>query len=95
MNQNYIIDGLGFTGSILIGLSFIPQTYKTIYDQTSDDVSYFFLFLSLLSSSLMVLYGSYYIIYPMIISNGSVFVNCTIIIIYKTYFSRPATTITV
>ena len=25
MNQNYIIDGLGFTGSILIGLTFIPQ----------------------------------------------------------------------
>ncbi len=77
-----VIEVIGLAGSCLIGLSFIPQTYKTIKENETKDISVGFMGLSLLSASMMVTYGVYYEILPMIISNGSVVVNCIIISTY-------------
>tara|TARA_Y200000002_G_scaffold325622_1_gene287828 strand:- start:435 stop:695 length:261 start_codon:yes stop_codon:yes gene_type:complete len=80
--MNNIIDIIGLFGSILIGLTFIPQTYKTINSNEVKDISNLFLILNITSASLMVIYGAYYFIIPVIISNGSVLINCLIISIY-------------
>lgn len=80
--MNNIIDIIGLLGSILIGLTFIPQTYKTINSDEVKDISNLFLILNIASASLMVIYGAYYFIIPVIISNGSVLINCLIISIY-------------
>ena len=77
-----IMEILGLVGSSLIGLSFIPQTYKTIVEKETKDISYSFMCLNVLSASLMVSYGVYYEIIPMIIANGSVVINCLIILGY-------------
>lgn len=80
--MNNVIDIIGLFGSILIGLTFIPQTYKTINSNEVKDISNLFLILNITSASLMVVYGAYYYIIPVIISNGSVLLNCIIISIY-------------
>lgn len=80
--MNNIIDIIGLFGSILIGLTFIPQTYKTINSNEVKDISNLFLILNITSASLMVVFGAYYFIIPVIISNGSVLINCLIISIY-------------
>ncbi len=82
MNNNSIINIIGLTGSILIGTSFIPQTYKTIKNNETKDISPLFMILNIISASLMCVYGGYYFIIPVIISNGSVVINCFIIIFY-------------
>ena len=79
MNNNEIIDIIGLTGSVLVGVCFIPQTYKTINSNEIKDISKLFMMLNIISASLMVVYGSYYLILPIIIANGSVLINCCII----------------
>ena len=81
MNNNEIIDIIGLTGSVLVGICFIPQTYKTINSNEIKDISKLFMMLNIISASLMVVYGSYYLILPIIIANGSVLINCCIITI--------------
>ena len=53
-----VIEVIGLAGSCLIGLSFIPQTYKTIKENETKDISVGFMGLSLLSASLMVTHGA-------------------------------------
>ncbi len=81
MEKIDIIDIIGLTGSVLVGICFIPQTYKIINSNEIKDISKLFMLLNIISASLMVVYGSYYLILPVIIANGSVLINCCIITI--------------
>ena len=85
-----IINIVGLCGSILIGASFVPQTYKTIKNGETKDLSYAFMFLNITSASLMCIYGFYYKIIPVIISNGSVTLNCLIILFYMYNTHAPS-----
>lgn len=76
------IDILGLLGSIFVGISFIPQTIKTLKSEEIKDISYLFMFFNILASTLMSVYGIYYRILPIIISEGAVLINCCIIIYY-------------
>lgn len=81
----YIIDLLGIIGGSLVGISFIPQTYKTITTNKSEDLSKIFIFINIAASTLMLIYGIYYIIIPIVIANGSVFLNNLILLFYVLY----------
>ena len=70
-----IIDLLGIIGGTCVGLSFIPQTYKTIKTKKVQDLSKIFICINILSSTLMLIYGIYRLVIPIIIANGSVFIN--------------------
>lgn len=86
MYENIIMDTIiniiGLCGSVLIGASFIPQTYKTIKNNNTKDLSYAFMLLNISSASFMCIYGVYYKIIPIMIANSSVIINCIIILIY-------------
>ncbi len=73
---------IGIFGSILVGLSFIPQTYKIIKTNNVKDLSPYFISINLLSSSSMVVYGINYLIIPVIIANLSVLINNIVIAFY-------------
>ena len=73
---------IGLLGSALICFSYFPQTYKTIKKGRTKDLSYGFMVLNIMAGSLMLFYGVYYKIIPMIIANGSVIINSIIITIY-------------
>ena len=88
MNNDSIINIVGLTGSILIGTSFVPQTYKTIKNNETKDISPSFMILNIISASLMCIYGGYYFIIPVIISNGSVVINCFIIMFYMVHDNK-------
>jgi uncharacterized protein with PQ loop repeat len=79
MNYDKFINIIGILGSSLVGICFIPQTYKTIYSNEIKDISLSFLLLNIFAAGLMCVYGGYYIIIPVIIANGSVLINCGII----------------
>ena len=80
-----IINNIGLSGSILLGLSFIPQTYKIIKEKQTKNISLIFLILSICSALLMTVYGFYYELLPIILSNILVLINCAIIIFYKAF----------
>lgn len=73
---------IGIFGSILVGLAFIPQTYKIIKTNNVKDVSPYFISINLLSSTSMVVYGIHYLIIPVIIANLSVLINNIVIGVY-------------
>lgn len=76
------IQYIGFAGSIMIGISFIPQTYKVVKGNDTKSISSKFIFVNILSSSLMTTYGSILKIYPVIIANSSVLLNNLIILYF-------------
>ena len=76
------IDIFGLTGSILIGISLLPQTYQTIKNDKIKDKSIIFIFINCLASALMIIYGIHNKYIPVIIANSSVFSNNLIILYY-------------
>ena len=79
--MNNIIDIIGISGSLCIGLSFIPQTYHTIKTK-KQNLSKIFLGITMLGSSCVLLYGINYVIIPIIITNSMVCINTTILFFY-------------
>ena len=78
------IDILGYFGSLLVGVAFIPQTYYSCKNEDSiKSISNYFLLLIILSSILLLSYSSYYKIIPMIITNILVLLNNLVILILK------------
>lgn len=70
---------LGIAGSILVGISFIPQTYIVIKKKEIKNLSIWFILINIISSLLMIIYGIHDLIIPMIIANTSVLINNLII----------------
>tara|TARA_Y100000992_G_scaffold297968_2_gene262383 strand:+ start:916 stop:1236 length:321 start_codon:yes stop_codon:yes gene_type:complete len=92
MKDTTIITALGIAGSIGISISLMPQTYKswTTNDITSLSIKY--IIITLISSILMIIYSTYYLVYPMIIANLSVLGNTCILILlyYKNKCNLPS-----
>tara|TARA_Y100000992_G_scaffold186407_1_gene126132 strand:- start:1908 stop:2219 length:312 start_codon:yes stop_codon:yes gene_type:complete len=79
------IDIIGLIGSISIGLSFIPQTYKTLKTNTVKSTSFLMFFITSSASICMIIYSVYYNVLPMLIANVSVLANSSIIMITYLY----------
>lgn len=77
-----IFNILGLFGSILVGISFIPQTYKIIKTKNVNDISIIFISINLFAASCMIIYGINFLIIPVIIANISVLLNNIIIFIF-------------
>ena len=75
---------VGYIGCILLSITFIPQTCKLIAYNKYDSVSYSFLFLIILTSSIMTSYGFMINAYPVCIANISVLLNNYVILCLKT-----------
>lgn len=81
-SMEHIINILGLSGSIGVGLSLIPQTYKTI-NSNEKSLSLPFIIITFISSTFMIIYAGYYLIIPMLIANLSVFINILLILYIK------------
>ena len=83
MNDKTIITIIGILGSIGISISLIPQTYKSWTTNDISSLSIKYIFITLISSLFMIIYSTYYLVYPMIIANLSVLGNtCILLLLY-------------
>ena len=78
-----LIEAIGYIGCIFLFISFIPQTYILIKNNSYDNVSYLFLVLIIKTSMIMGTYGLLIEKYPVIIANISVLLNNLIILLCK------------
>lgn len=79
--MNYI-DILGYIGSILVGISFIPYCYNVVTNEiVLKNMSITFSVIMLIASLFLTIYASNYLIVPMMITNIIVFTNTIFIII--------------
>ena len=77
------VEIIGLLGLSIISIAFIPQTCLVIKTGKTKDISMIFVALNLTASSLMLYFGIYTRIVPIIISNSSVFINNMIIAVIK------------
>jgi len=83
MNTDEIITLLGFLGSVGISISLLPQTYKSWTTNDVSSLSVTFMIITFTSAFLMIIYSTYYLVYPMIIANVSVLGNtCILMLLY-------------
>ena len=83
MNQT-IIDTLGFIGTAILGITMLPQVYKTFKEKKVNDISLSYLVLQWIANILFLVYGYFIESLPVVISNGIVLI-CSSSLIYAKY----------
>lgn len=67
--NNQLINGLGFTGGIILSFCLLPQIIKVLQTKHVDNISYLWQFLYILGLSLNFIYSFYYQLQPIYIPN--------------------------
>ena len=83
INMDSIVNILGLIGSIGISVMLIPQIYKVYKTKISEGLSYLFLFINIFSGILMLIYGIYYYLLPVMLINSCVLLSICILIYLK------------
>ncbi len=84
MVPSVIVDTVGFVGTAILGVTMLPQVYKTFREKKANDLSLSYLVLQLIANVLFLVYGYFIESLPVVISNGIVFL-CSSSLIYAKY----------
>ena len=82
MNDKHI-DIIGYIGCFFLFISFIPQTIDVIKTKKTENISKRFIRLIIITSIILSFYSYLKKVYPILLSNISVFINNTIIYYIK------------
>ena len=82
LDTDTCVEYMGLAGGGMIAISFIPQTVKILRTGHAEGVSPSFIGIIFLSSIMMISYGMYFSLLPVIVANVSVGVNSVVIIFY-------------
>lgn len=85
--MNYI-DLIGFFGSFLTSVTFVPQVYKTWQTKSAGDLSLTMLFIVLLSCIVWLVYAIALMLLPVIIANSIIGVLSVMLIYFKFTFKK-------
>ena len=77
----------GYLAGVSLIITLLPQIYTTYKSKKADDLSYFFLFMNILTCSLFLIYGVLLGELPLILANTAVLSQTFIIIILKFIYS--------
>jgi len=87
--MNYI-DLIGYLGSFLSCITFIPQVYKTWQTKSAGDLSLTMLFIVLSSTVVWLIYAFALMLWPVIICNGIMFFLVALLIYFKATYKKTA-----
>ena len=82
--NSLVVDMFGYVGTGILGVTMLPQVYKTFKEQKANDLSLIYLWLQFSANILFIIYGYFIMSFPVIVSNCIVF-SCTISLIYAKY----------
>ena len=85
MDNNY--DYIGYIGTFFISINLIPQIYHIYRIKDVKSISVISYIMNLISSIFMITYGIFINKFPIIISNGMIFI-CSIIMLFLKYIYR-------
>ena len=77
----YNNDIIGYVGTGLLGVTMLPQVYKTFKDKRANDLSWIYLFLQIAANALFIVYGFGLQSLPIVISNCMVAI-CSLSLVY-------------
>ena len=78
------IDILGYVGTFILGVTMLPQVFKTFSEKKANDLSLSYLMLQLSANIIFILYGYFLNSLPVMISNGIV-LSCSSSLIYAKF----------
>jgi MtN3 and saliva related transmembrane protein len=85
--MNYI-DLIGYFGSFLTSITFIPQVYKTWQTKSAGDLSLTMLFIVLTSTVVWLIYAIALVLWPVIIANSIIGLLSLMLIYFKLTFKK-------
>jgi MtN3 and saliva related transmembrane protein len=85
--ENYI-DLIGYFGSFLTSITFIPQVYKTWQTKKAGDLSLTMLFIVLFSCAVWLVYAVALMLWPVIIANSIIGALSLMLIYFKLTFKQ-------
>jgi MtN3 and saliva related transmembrane protein len=85
--MNYI-DLVGYFGSFLTSVTFIPQVYKTWQTKSAGDLSLTMLFIVLTSCIVWLVYAFALMLWPVIIANSIIGLLSVMLIYFKFTFKK-------
>ncbi|MCU0369599.1 MAG: SemiSWEET family transporter [Cyclobacteriaceae bacterium] len=85
--MNYI-DLVGYFGSFLTSVTFIPQVYKTWQTKSAGDLSLAMLFIVLTSCIVWLVYAFALMLWPVIIANSIIGLLSVMLIYFKFTFKK-------
>jgi MtN3 and saliva related transmembrane protein len=85
--MNYI-DLVGYFGSFLTSVTFIPQVYKTWQTKRAGDLSLAMLFIVLTSCIVWLVYAFALMLWPVIIANSIIGLLSVMLIYFKFTFKK-------
>jgi uncharacterized protein with PQ loop repeat len=80
---------IGYTANILIFFMMIPQIYKAYKFKLTDDISYKFVWISLVSSSLEIVYGVLINQIPVLITGIICLIQMVLLAVSKKLYDNP------
>ena len=90
------VDLIGYAAGGLLAICYVPQVVQTFTTKKADDVSFWMIFLTLLSAVLYEIYAAMLGLWPVVIMNGIFGVLVTIQLGLKIRFSRsPAVSMSI
>ena len=81
------IDILGYIGTLILGVTLLPQVFKTFSEKKANDLSLSYLGLQFSANILFIIYGYFLESLPVIISN-SIVLLCSSSLIYAKYMYK-------
>jgi len=79
---------LGLIAAVLSGFLYVPQVYHMISRKSTRDVSYLFLFISVVVSILWLIYAAYEYSIPLLICDGIILILTVVMIGSKIYYEN-------
>lgn len=87
--QNSILRNFfGYTSGILIGIMLIPQVIKVYKTKSTKDLSYIFLFISLIAAIFKLIYGILINELPIVITSPIILIETLLIIFAKVIYDK-------
>jgi len=80
-------DIFGYIGTCILGVTMLPQVYKTFSEKKANDLSLSYLGLQFSANILFIIYGYFLESLPVIISN-SIVLLCSSSLIYAKYMYK-------
>ena len=91
MPENLTASIFGYTGSVLLVTSLIPQVYHTYKTKFTDDLSFLFIVMQILTGVCFLAYGILLEELPLIIANVGVQIQIILLLIAKIMYTNNET----
>jgi MtN3 and saliva related transmembrane protein len=84
-----LIENIGYVGSLLTSITFIPQVYKSWKSKSVGDLSIAMIVIVISSTIVWLIYGYLISSGPVLVANVVVLVLTLVLLYFKTAFKKP------